>query len=295
MKPTVDPTLILHTRAGDLNLAERVRLMGVINVTPDSFSDGGEFLSHEAAIARAEEMVEEGADLIDVGGESTRPGAASVPVDKELRRVAPIVELLAQRLPKVPISVDTNKAAVARKVLEAGASLVNDISALRHDPGMVSVIKEHGVPVVLMHMQGTPANMQDRPHYADVVAEINEFFKERLAFCSGQGLRNQIVLDPGICFGKTLEHNLEILRRLAELDKWGHPILIGTSRKSFLGRILEGREENAPPPQDRLEGSLASGLWAASHGARILRVHDVRAARRALDVWSAIAGDTAGW
>lgn len=295
MKPAVGSNFILHTRAGDLNLTGRAHVMGVLNVTPDSFSDGGRFLSPEAAIARAETMVEEGAEIIDVGGESSRPGAAPVPLDEELRRVAPIVEILAQRLPRIPISVDTYKAQVARRALEAGASIINDISALRTDPEMVSVLKEHGVPVILMHMQGSPENMQIQPRYTDVVAEINDFFEERLAFCARHGLNNQIVLDPGIGFGKTLEHNLEILRRLAELGKWSHPILIGTSRKSFLARILEARGGNASEPQDRLEGSVASAVWAASQGARILRAHDVKATRRALDVLAAIAGNTAGW
>jgi dihydropteroate synthase len=282
-------SFILHTRAGDLDLSKRVHVMGILNVTPDSFSDGGQFLSPEAAIARGETMVEEGADILDIGGESTRPGAPPVSLEEEISRVIPIVEILAQRLPNVPISVDTTKAEVARRALAEGASILNDISALTFDPGMVPVLKEHGVPVVLMHMQGTPATMQKNPAYADVVADVRRFFQERISWCAGQGLTNQIILDPGLGFGKTLEHNLEILRRLAEFKNLSHPILIGASRKSFLGRILsEGKDPVSP--ENRLEGSLAAALLAAQAGCGVVRVHDVLATRRALSVWSAIAG-----
>jgi dihydropteroate synthase len=281
--------MILNTRAGDLKLSSRVHLMGVLNVTPDSFSDGGKFLSPEAALARAEAMAEEGADIIDVGGESTRPGAPPVPLQEEIRRVVPVVEVLAQRFPSLPISVDTTKAEVARLCLEEGASIINDVSALRFDAGMAAVLREHGVPVILMHMQGSPSDMQDNPAYGDVAREIKDFFQERLGFLADQGLKNQTVLDPGIGFGKMLEHNVAILKNLRSFVEMGKPVLLGTSRKSFLGRLLA--EEGRPlPPEEREEATLASGLWAALQGVHILRVHDVRAAARSLKVWRAASG-----
>jgi dihydropteroate synthase len=286
-------TQILPTRARDLDLSSRVHIMGILNVTPDSFFDGGRAETPEAAVARAEALLEEGADLIDVGGESTRPGSRPVPLEEELRRVVPVVEVLAQRFPGVPISVDTSKAEVARQALEEGASLVNDVSALRFDPRMAAVVKEHGVPVVLMHMRGTPSTMQDNPAYENVVAEINAFFEERLGFCARAGIQAPIVLDPGLGFGKTVDHNVEILRSLGSLNRWHCPLLIGPSRKSFLGRLLSDGPDPAPV-EDRYEATLASCLWAASQGARILRVHDVRGLRRALRVWDAIAGPRNG-
>jgi dihydropteroate synthase len=283
--------LILKTRAKDLDLSQGPLLMGVLNVTPDSFSDGGQHMTVEAAIARAETMVEEGAALIDVGGESTRPGATGVAADEEIRRVLPVVETLCQRLPNVPISIDTMKASVARKCLEAGASLVNDVTALRNDPDMVKAVKEHGVPVILMHMQGDPRTMQKNPVYDDVVDDIRDFFSERMDWAVRQGLRpHQFILDPGIGFGKTTEHNLDILRNVRAFLEMEQPVMIGASNKSFLGRILS-REDEPAPVAERREASLAAHIWAATFGAHILRVHDVAAHRRALAVWSALGGE----
>ncbi|MBL0058910.1 MAG: dihydropteroate synthase [Elusimicrobia bacterium] len=262
--------------------------MGILNVTPDSFSDGGRYDALDAAIARAETLAAEGAALIDVGGESTRPGADPVPLDVELQRVIPVIRTLASRLPRLPVSVDTTKAEVARMALEEGASLVNDVSALG-DPWMPAVLRDHDVPIVLMHRRGDPRTMQIRPTYGDVVAEILAFFEERLAFAAAQGLRRErFLLDPGIGFGKTTDHNLEILRRLPEFHRLGLPVVVGLSRKSFLGRILGG--ENTPAsPSERAEGSLAAHLWAADRGAHILRVHEVGPTAQALRVWRALA------
>jgi dihydropteroate synthase len=264
-------------------------LLGVVNVTPDSFSDGGKFLSPDAAVAHAARLVEEGADLLDVGGESTRPGAPGVPPEIELQRVLPVVRELARRFPKIPVSVDTSKASVARACLEAGASLVNDVTALRGDPAMAEVVRESGASVVLMHMQGDPRTMQADPAYQDVVGDIISFFRERLAFAASRGVgEERTLLDPGIGFGKTVEHNLEILRRLEEFKALGRPLVVGASRKSFLGALTQDGGA-APGPDERLEGTLAAHLAAAARGASVLRVHDVKAHRRALAVWNAIA------
>jgi dihydropteroate synthase len=281
--------MILKTRAKELDFSKGPLLMGVLNVTPDSFSDGGRHLAVEAAIAGAEEMVEEGVDLIDVGGESTRPGAEPVSLEEEIRRVAPVAEALCERFPGVPISIDTMKAPVARRCLEAGASVINDVSALRHDPDMVKAVKEHGVPVILMHMQGEPRSMQKSPSYKDVVEDIKDFFTERMDWAVRQGLRpHQFVLDPGLGFGKTTAHNMEILRRVKSFLELEQPLLIGASRKSFIGKIL-GTESEPSPVSERNEGSMAVHLWAAAQGAHILRVHDVKETRRALVLWRAIA------
>lgn len=264
-------------------------LMGILNVTPDSFSDGGRYDRPEVAVDRAAEMVAEGAVLVDVGGESTRPGATPVDTEEESRRVAPVVAAIARRLPGVWISVDTSKAVVARRCLEAGAHVINDVTALR-DPDMPSVLRDHGAPAVLMHMKGDPRTMQMNPRYGDVITEIIAFFEERLAFAAARGLpRDWFVLDPGLGFGKTTEHNLAILRDLDSFRALGRPILVGASRKSFIGRVL-GDEECPLPPQERLEGSLAAHLWAVSRGAHILRVHDVAATARTLRLWRALAG-----
>lgn len=262
----------------ELNPDGRVLIMGILNVTPDSFSDGGRFLSPDAAVKRALIMEKEGADIIDVGGESSRPGAEPVPVEEELRRVIPVLERLRGKL-RIPISIDTTKAEVAEAALRAGASIVNDISALRFDPAMASVVAEFGAGLVLMHMLGTPKTMQQAPHYEDVVREVREFLAERALYAQSQGIpREAIAVDPGIGFGKTVEHNLELLRRLPELVELGFPVLVGPSRKSFIGAVLGlGVEE-------RLEGTLAACAVAVVRGADILRVHDVREVRRAADL-----------
>ena len=251
----------------------RALIMGVLNVTPDSFSDGGRFLDVDHAVAHAREMVHAGAGIIDVGGESTRPGAAPVIAEEELRRVLPVVK----RLRDLVVSVDTTKAMVAERVLAAGARIINDVSALRLDPQMVDVVREAGAGVVLMHMQGTPQTMQERPRYNDVVEEVCTFLEERIRFAEARGLKKmQIAVDPGIGFGKTVEDNLRLLARLDEFSSLGCPVLVGTSRKSFIGKVIAplgaGTERKA---DDRLWGTAGTVAWAVAHGARILRVHDV--------------------
>jgi dihydropteroate synthase len=264
--------------------------MGIVNVTPDSFFDGGPSDSPEKALIRADAMIAEGAVFIDVGGESTRPGADPVPLEEEIRRVVPVVKALAARRPEIPISIDTTKAEVARRCLEAGARIINDVSALQGDPDMARVAREYGAVVILMHRQGEARTMQTNPLYTDVVQEIKTFFQERLAWAGERGIApDRLWLDPGIGFGKTVEHNLDILRRLPELAIRDRPLVVGTSRKSFIGKIL-GSETDPRPPEDRLEGTLATHLWAADRGARVLRVHDVAATRKILTVWHRLGG-----
>jgi dihydropteroate synthase len=269
------------------------RVMGVLNVTPDSFSDGGRYLRADVAIEHGERMLAEGADIVDVGGESTRPGAEPVSAREELARVSGVVEGIAAAHPRACISIDTQKALVARGALEAGARFVNDVSAFRADPEMAGLVACSGAQCCLMHMRGEPHTMQDDPRYDDVVDEVKAFLHERLSYAVRAGVSERAVyLDPGIGFGKTLEHNLELLRRLSELLELGRPIVIGTSRKSFLGRIaarVHGLEE--PLPADaRLPGTLASNVLALERGASVFRVHDVAAAREALAVAAATLG-----
>jgi dihydropteroate synthase len=264
--------------------------MGVVNVTPDSFSDGGAFLDAAAAVAHARELVAEGADVLDVGGESTRPGAEPVPGEEELRRVLPVLEGIASSDLGAQVSIDTSKASVARAAIAAGASLVNDVSALRADPEMVGVLADSGVDCCLMHMLGAPRTMQRDPRYADVVDDVKAFLEERLSFAVGEGVSEQrIMLDPGIGFGKTIAHNLELLERLGELTELGRPIVVGTSRKSFIGRILAdaaGEIEPVPTAQ-RLAGTIATNVLALERGASVFRVHDVAPVRDALAVAAA--------
>jgi dihydropteroate synthase len=257
--------------------------MGVLNVTPDSFSDGGELPDAAAALARAERLAADGAEILDVGGESTRPGAEPVPAGEELRRVVPVVEEIAARLPGVAISVDTTKLAVARAALDAGARVVNDVSAFRFEPELAGLVADAGADCCLMHMLGEPRTMQRDPRYDDVVSEVRAFLEQRLAFAVGEGIAEERVwLDPGIGFGKTLEHNLELLRRLDEIVAIGRPVAIGVSRKSFIGR-LTGRED----PHERVAGTIAANHVAYERGASIFRVHDVREAVDALRVAAA--------
>jgi dihydropteroate synthase len=252
--------------------------MGVLNVTPDSFSDGGSFLEPDAAIAHGRLLASEGADLIDVGGESTRPGSEPVSQEEEVRRVVPVIEQLAAAV-ETPISIDTRKAGVARAALAAGAGFVNDVSALRGDPDMAGVVAESGADLCLMHMQGEPGTMQDHPRYDDVVSDVEDFLEKQLAFAIGEGVSAEKVwLDPGIGFGKTLDHNLELLRRLGEIVAIGQPVVVGASRKRFIG-ALTGRPEG-----ERLAGSLAAAVIACERGAAMVRVHDVAATREALAV-----------
>jgi dihydropteroate synthase len=271
------------------------RLMGVVNVTPDSFSDGGQFLDPDAAVAHGRELVAQGADMLDVGGESTRPGAQPVSETEELRRVLPVVEGLAAWPGNAQLSIDTSKAAVASAALAAGASFVNDVTALRADPAMAGVVAAGGVECCLMHMRGEPRTMQESPHYEDVVGTVKAFLEERLAFAVREGIAEErVLLDPGIGFGKTDAHNLELLRRLDELAALGRPLVIGTSRKGFLGRILAGRARSTDPvdPAERLAGTLATNVIAFERGARVFRVHDVAPVRDALTVAAATLGGT---
>jgi dihydropteroate synthase len=259
---------------------ERPLIMGILNVTPDSFSDGGEFFDTETAIARAREMLDRGADIIDVGGESTRPGSAYVDESEELRRVMPIIEAVA---PEAVVSIDTRKSAVARKALEAGAAIVNDVTAGRDDPEVAAVAAEFGAAMVLMHMLGTPADMQKDPRYDDVVGEVRDFLAARAEWARNQGVES-VVVDPGIGFGKTLEHNLELLRNIPALTDLGHPVMIGHSRKSFIEKLL------GLPAEERLAPSLAVAVEAARRGASILRVHDVKETVEALKMIEALSG-----
>jgi len=278
--------------APDLSFLSNLRrtwIMGVLNATPDSFYAASRTCASDAALRLADDMVQEGADILDIGGESTRPGAEEVPAAEELHRILPVIDVLHDRRPRIPLSVDTQKSGVARQALSHGAGFINDISALRHDPEMVDVLAEAGCPVVLMHMQGTPKTMQQGPRYANVVDAIKLFFEERLAFAAAHRIREeQVILDPGIGFGKTLEHNVAVLKHLKEFLSFGRPLLIGVSRKSFIGRLSVPSSENTLPPEERLEGSLAAALWAVQQGANGLRVHDVGPTCRALKLWSAI-------
>jgi dihydropteroate synthase len=260
--------------------------MGIVNVTPDSFSDGGRFLDPERAIAHGRELTAQGAEILDVGGESTRPGAAAVSATVERDRVGPVIAALAgPGGPPARVSVDTSKATVAEAALDAGATIVNDVTALRTDPEIASLCAERGAGLVLMHMQGNPRTMQQSPVYDDVVDDVKAFLAERIEAATAAGLgEERIWVDPGIGFGKTLEHNLELLRRLGELRRLGRPIVVGTSRKSFIAKI-DGSEV-----WDRLGGSIASGLLAWRNGAKVLRVHDVAEMAEALRVAEAIAG-----
>ncbi len=270
----------MSLRCGRFDLPlERPLIMGVVNVTPDSFSDGGRLADARAAVAHARRLREEGADLIDVGGESSRPGAAPVPEDEEARRVLPVVEALSD----LPVSVDTRRASVMRAALGAGASMINDIDALTQ-PGSLEAVAASDCGVCLMHKKGDPATMQEDPSYADVVGEVREYLAARIAACELAGVaRERIVADPGFGFGKTAAHNLALLRRLPELAGIGVPLLAGWSRKSTLGR-LTGRDVD-----ERLAGSLAAALLALVGGARILRVHDVKETRDVILVWQAWA------
>jgi dihydropteroate synthase len=258
------------------------QLMGVVNVTPDSFSDGGRYLDAGAAVRHGEELVRDGASILDIGGESTRPGAEEVDEAEELRRVKPVVAGLAG---KATISIDTSKAAVAEAAIDAGAEIVNDVTALRGDSGMAALCTERGVGVVMMHMPGNPRTMQDDPHYDDVVIDVKAFLAERTEFALTEGIdEERIWLDPGIGFGKTLEHNLELLRRLGELRDLGRPLVIGTSRKSFIGKV------DGSDVEDRIGGSIATSILAAAEGADVLRVHDVAEMAQALAVANAVLG-----
>lgn len=267
-----------------LALDGRTRIMGILNVTRDSFSDGGRFLARDDALRQAERMIDEGADIIDVGGESTRPGALPVDAEEEIRRVIPVIGAIGKRF-DVLLSVDTYKSAVARAAVENGARIINDISGLGFDPHLADVAATSGAGVVIMHIKGTPRDMQTDPHYEDVVAEIHDYLSQRIQTALAHGIhRDQIMLDPGIGFGKRLEDNLTLLRELARLHDLDAPLLVGVSRKSFIGKLLD------TGVGERLEGTAAAVTAAILHGAHVMRVHDVREMKRVATIADAIRG-----
>jgi dihydropteroate synthase len=293
--PIHDETFLCWSVAGATwRLGEFPKIMGIVNVTPDSFSDGGQCLDPDAAVEHAWQLAEQGADILDVGGESTRPGAEPVPVEEELRRVIPVIAQLAKRT-DVPISIDTTKAVVAREALAAGASIVNDVSAGTCDPEMIPLWAGSDCGLILMHMQGTPQTMQLDPRYEDVVNEIREYLRQRVASLSRAGIAEErIVIDPGIGFGKTAEHNLEILSRIGDLRALGRPVLIGHSRKRFLGKILRSRNDAADRTVDeRLAGTIGVSIALAEQHVDLLRVHDVAAVKDALTAWHTVATSSA--
>jgi dihydropteroate synthase len=266
------------------SLGQRTLVMGIVNVTPDSFSDGGRFADTEDAVAAGLAMIEEGADLLDVGGESTRPGAGDVAVEEEIARSVPVIRALAERAPSTALSIDTRRAAVALEGLDAGASVVNDVSA-GADPDMLPLVRSSGAGLVLMHMQGEPRTMQLDPHYDDVVTDVRDFLAARLGAAVAAGVpRDRLCVDPGIGFGKNLEHNLALLRAIADFEDLRVPVLVGASRKRFIGELT-----GVEAPADRVEGTAGAVAWCAAHGVDVVRVHDVRAMVRVLRVVDAIA------
>jgi len=275
--------MIFRARTYRFSFPGPTLLMGVVNVTPDSFSDGGKFLETAAAVDLGLKLIGEGADIIDIGGESTRPGALPVPENEELRRVIPVIEALRSKTEK-PISIDTMKPVVAEQAIAAGASIVNDVAANRMDPEMWRVVARNGAGYVLMHMQGTPQTMQENPKYDDVTLQVKKFFQERMQRVTEAGVSpEQVVLDVGIGFGKTAEHNLQLLRGLHTFKEWDRPLLVGVSRKAFIGAVLETKEVSA-----RLPGSLACACWAVAAGVQMIRTHDVAATRAAVRMSEAI-------
>lgn len=269
------------------DLSARTYVMGVLNVTPDSFSDGGLWMDVDKAVSHAKAFIDEGADFIDVGGESSRPGSTPVPADEEIRRVLPVIRRLAE-ITDVPISIDTYKASVADKALASGAVIVNDISGFRSDRGMAAVVASYGASAILMHMKGTPESMQDNPLYENLIGEICDSLDASIQMARNSGVQ-QILIDPGIGFGKMVSHNLQILRELGGFKRFGLPIVIGPSRKSFLGKIL------GTTVMDRLEGTAAAVAVAIMNGANVVRVHDVREMKRVALVVDAIAGKEQSW
>jgi dihydropteroate synthase len=264
------------------NLSSRTHIMGILNVTPDSFSDGGRHFGIDEAVAHARRLAEEGADFIDVGGESTRPGSEPVPIEEELRRVVPVIERLAKDLP-LPISIDTYKAPIAEAAIKAGATIINDISGLTFDREMLNVAARHQATVVIMHMQGTPKTMQQNPTYENVTREVGLFLEQQVQRARSAGIQ-QLMVDPGIGFGKNLQHNLQLIRELGALRSLDCPILVGPSRKSFIGAILD------LPVHDRLEGTAAAVTACILNGAHVIRVHDVKEMKRVARVADAVKG-----
>jgi dihydropteroate synthase len=292
LRPSADPPRGDAGRAGfwrlpahDLPLGSLPLVMGIVNVTPDSFSDGGRFLSHHSAVAQALKLLDEGADILDIGGESTRPYSTPVPADEELRRVQPVVEAVRRLRPKAVISIDTSKAAVATAALAAGAQIVNDITGLRGDPQMLPLVREAGAGICLMHMQGTPQTMQDNPTYGDLIGEIHDFLRARRDALEAAGIeRERICLDPGIGFGKTHEHNITLMVNCWRFHELGCPLLVGHSRKAFIGKLIGNKQA------DRTAGTIGGALALARQGVQIIRVHDVGPVRQALTLFAACGG-----
>ncbi|GAB6182747.1 dihydropteroate synthase [Thermodesulfovibrio hydrogeniphilus] len=254
----------------EFDFLKKTYIMGIVNVTPDSFFDGGRYFNVEQAVERGIRLAEEGADILDIGGESTRPGSEPVSVDEELKRVLPVIEKLSKKV-NIPISIDTYKAQVAEEAIKAGATIINDISGLRFDPDMARIAAKYDVPVVIMHIKGAPKDMQKNPHYVALIPEIIEYLRESIIIAKNSGLdENKIIIDPGIGFGKTPEHNLEIIKNLKDFTLLEKPILIGPSRKSFIGKVLD-----EPSPENRLEGTASAVAISVFNGANIIRVHDV--------------------
>ncbi|UCC40097.1 MAG: dihydropteroate synthase [Candidatus Aminicenantes bacterium] len=275
----------LQINGKDYTLGQRTWIAGVINVTPDSFSDGALYIDRDKATERGVELVSEGSDIIDIGGESTRPGSESVSVEEELNRVVPVISALRKKT-DIPISIDTTKPEVAEAALNAGADIINDISSLLFDPRMGPLAARMDVPVILMHMKGTPKTMQLNPSYENVTFELKAFLKERLETAEAHGIKKEkLIIDPGIGFGKRFEDNLTLINNLSSLEELGRPVLVGISRKSFIGRILN------VPPQERLEGTIASAILSIANGAHILRVHDVASVKKAILVAEAIMNE----
>lgn len=278
---------VIRCKKGDLNLSKRTHIMGVINVTPDSFSDGGFFFDPDRAVDHALELVDEGADIVDIGGETTRPGSKPITAEAEISRVIPVIERLARKI-DVPISIDTYKSLVAERAIEAGAEIINDISALNFDPKMVEIASRHDVPVVLMHIKGTPENMQQNPCYESLISEIIEYLKDSIEMAEKAGIDpHKIIIDPGIGFGKSLDdgHNLKIINRLSEFKSLGKPILVGPSRKAFIGKILDA------DVTQREEGTAAAVSAAVLNGANIVRVHNVGMIKKVVRVIDAIKNE----
>lgn len=276
---------VLEINGKNYLLGQRTWFMGIINITPDSFSDGGSYLDKDKAVERGLELVSEGSDIIDIGGESSRPGSDPISKEEEMRRVVPVISELRKRIDTL-ISVDTTKSEVAQAALDAGADIINDISSFRFDPRMMTLVAQKEIPVILMHMKGNPKTMQINPHYQDLLKEVKEFLNERLEEAQAQGIKKEkIIIDPGIGFGKKLKDNLILINNLHFLEEFNRPILVGISRKSFIGKILN------LPPQERLEGTIASAILSHIHGAHILRIHDVEAVKRAILVAEAIISE----
>jgi len=275
--------VILSWNGFNLDFTRKTHIMGVLNVTPDSFSDGGFFFDKESAVRHAYYLTENGADILDIGGESTRPGSASLPLEEELRRTIPVIQAVARSV-NIPVSIDTCKAEVARRALDAGASIVNDISGLRFDTAMPQVVAEYGVPVIVMHIKGTPKDMQTHPVYEALIPEIMDYLRCSIRLAVDSGIpEGRVIIDPGIGFGKTFDHNLEIIKNLKEFTLLGRPVAIGVSRKSFIGKVLGGA-----PPSARMEGTAAAVAISIFNGAHIVRVHDVKEMSKVARVADAI-------